>query len=186
MEGERLVKGSHIVAAQSWIDSRLGNGTFRKLTQHAGDNWKILLPVAWYEIDTLHTALESVAKRLDRSVEDITSEIARLNAESDLRSLYKMFMRVAQPHLVLSQTPRLWTTYVKFGSAFAVQNEKGHYIGQGDGFDERLLGWGCGCWFGFIPTAITIAGGKVALSRISKRWRQPDGTYSLQLEVTYQ
>ena len=186
MSTERLVKGSHILAAETWVDQRLGKGTLMKLTQHAGDNWKILLAVAWYEVDILHAALESVAKRLDRSVEDITAEIARLNAESDLRSLYKVFMRVAQPSLVLSQTPRLWSTYVKFGTAWAVQNEKGHYIGQCDGFDERLLGWGCGCWSGFIPTAITIAGGKVAQSRIAKRWRQPDGTYSLQLEVTYQ
>ena len=184
-ESERVVKGSHIVAAESWVDARLGHGAFRKLTEHAGDNWKILLPVAWYEIDTLHAALDAVAKRLDLSVEDITTEIARLNAESDLRSLYKVFLRVAQPQLVLSQTPRLRTTYVKFGSAWAVQNEKGHYIGQGDGFDERLLGWGCGCWRGFIPATIGVAGGRVALSRILKKWRQADGSYSVQFEVTY-
>jgi len=182
---DRVVKGSHIVAAETWVDARLGRGTFAKLTEGAGDNWKILLPVAWYELDPLHSALEVVARRLDRSVEDITTEIARLNAESDLRSLYRIFLRVAQPQLVLSQTPRLWTTYVKFAKAWAVQNEKGHYIGQGDGFDERTLGWACGCWFGFIPTAITLAGGRVALSRIAKRWRQADGTFSLQLEVTY-
>jgi len=185
MGSERLVQGSHVVAAETWVDSRLGNGTFRKLTQHAGDNWKILLPVAWYEIDTLHLALEAVAKRMDLSVEDITTEIARLNAESDLRSIYKIFLKVAQPQLVLSQTPRLWTTYVKFGSAWAVQNDKGHYVGQGDGFDERLLGWGCGCWRGFIPATIGVAGGRVALTRILKKWRQNDGTYSVQFEVTY-
>jgi hypothetical protein len=182
---ERLVKGSHIVAAQSWVDERLGSGTFNKLVQHAGDKWKILLPMGWYEIEPLHDALERVATRMDLSVEEVAAEIARLNAESDLRSIYKIFMRFAQPQLVLSQTPRLWTTYVKFGTAWALRNEKGHYVGQGDGFDERFLGWGCGCWFGFIPTAVSIAGGKVERSRISKRWRQPDGTYSLQLEVIY-
>src|SRR6187551_817284 len=138
---ERVVKGSHIVAAETWVDERLGRGTFGKLTEHAGDSWKLVLPMAWYDLDTLHGALEVVARRLDRSVEEITAEIARLNAESDLRSLYRVFMRVAQPQLVLSQTPRLWSTYVKFGQAWAVQNEKGHYIGQGDGFDERVLGW---------------------------------------------
>lgn len=184
--GERVVKGSHVIAAESWVDARLGGGTFRDLTKKAGDKWNIPLPIAWYEVDVLHTALEEVARRLDRSVEDIAAEVARLNAESDLRSIYKIFMRVAQPHLVLSQTPRLWSTYVKFGSAWAVKNEKGHYVGQGDGFDERVLGWACGCWFGFIPTAITIAGGRVDSSRIAKRWRQSDGTYSLQLEVLYQ
>jgi hypothetical protein len=186
VEAERVVKGSHVVVAEAWVDERLGRGTFKRLTENAGEHWQILLPMTWYDIDTLHDALEVAARRLDLSVEDITAEIARRNAEIDLRSIYKLFLRVAQPRRVLSLTPRLWNTYVKFGSAWAVQNDDGYYVGQGDGFDERLLGWGCGCWRGFIPATIQVAGGRVALSRILKKWRQPDGTYSVQFEVTYQ
>lgn len=183
---DRVVKGSHIVAAETWIDARLGAGAFKKLTEKAGQNWRIILPVAWYEIDVLHDALAAASGRLGLSVEDITTEIARLNAESDLRSIYKIFLRVAQPQRVLSMTPRLWTTYVRFGSAIAVKNDKGVYIGQGDGFDERLLDWGCGCWRGFIPATIKVAGGRVADARILKRWRQDDGTYSVQFQVVYE
>jgi len=182
---ERLVKGSHIVAASRWVDQQLGAGTFLSLTQHAGDNWKILLPMAWYEIDTLRDALEVAGKHLDRSIEDVTTEIATLNAETDLRSLYRVFLRVAQPQIVLSQTPRLWTTYVKFGSARAVQNEKGHYVGQGEGFDEKLLGWACGCWRGFIPATIIVAGGRVTDASITKKWRERNGTFSVQFQVKY-
>ncbi len=182
---ERLVKGSHVVAAESWVDARLGAGTFKKLTADAGEHWRIILPIAWYEIDVLQTALEDVSRRVNLSVEDITTEVARLNAEGDLRSIYKIFLRVAQPQRVLSMTPRLWTTYVRFGSALAVKNDPGHYIGQGDGFDERLIGWGCGCWRGFIPATITVAGGRVADARIIKRWQQSDGTYSVQFQVIY-
>jgi hypothetical protein len=183
---ERLVKGSHIVAAETWVDARLGKGTFKQLTQNAGQSWRIILPVAWYEIDVLHDALEDVSGRIGLSVEDITTQIARLNAESDLRSIYKVFLRVAQPQRVLSMTPRLWTTYVRFGNATAITNEKGLYVGQGDGFDQRLLGWGCGCWRGFIPATIQVAGGRVVDARIIKRWRQNDGTHSVQFQVVYE
>jgi hypothetical protein len=182
---ERLVKGSHILAASRWVDQQLGPRTFLSLTEQAGDNWKILLPMAWYEIDTLYQALETVGRRLGISVEDATTEIATLNAETDLRSLYRVFLRIAQPQLVLSQTPRLWTTYVKFGSARAVENEKGHYIGQGEGFDEQLLPWACGCWRGFIPAAITVAGGRVKEAKILRTWRERNGTHSVQLSVKY-
>jgi hypothetical protein len=182
---ERLVKGSHIVAAESWVDSRLGKGVFKSLTDQAGERWKIILPVAWYEIDVLQDALESVSRRVGVSVEDITTEVARLNAEGDLRSIYRVFLRVAQPQRVLSMTPRLWSTYVRFGSAQAIKNDDGHYIGQGDGFDDRLIGWGCGCWRGFIPATIAVAGGRVADARIIKRWQQSDGTYSVQFQVLY-
>lgn len=182
---ERLVKGSHIVAAESWVDSRLGKGTFKSLTHGAGERWRIILPVAWYEVDVLQAALESVSRQVGLGVEDITAEVARLNAEGDLRSIYKVFLRVAQPQRVLSMTPRLWTTYVRFGSAKAIKNEEGHYIGQGDGFDERLMAWGCGCWRGFIPATIAVAGGRVVDARIIKRWQQADGTHSVQFEVIY-
>jgi hypothetical protein len=183
---ERLVKGSHIVAAETWVDTRLGKGTFKQLTENAGQSWRIILPVAWYEIDVLQDALEAVSGRVGLSVEDITTQIARLNAESDLRSIYKVFLRVAQPERVLSMTPRLWTTYVRFGKATAITNEKGSYVGQGDGFDQRLLGWGCGCWRGFIPATIQVAGGRVVDARIIKRWRQNDGTHSVQFQVVYE
>jgi hypothetical protein len=183
---ERVVKGSHIVAAETWVDARLGKGTFKQLTEKAGQNWHIILPIAWYQIDVLHDALEDVSGRVGLSVEDITAEIARLNAESDLRSIYKVFLRVAQPQRVLSMTPRLWTTYVRFGNATAITNEKGLYVGQGDGFDQRLLDWGCGCWRGFIPATIQVAGGRVVDARIIKRWRQNDGTHSVQFQVVYE
>lgn len=182
---EKLVKGSHIVAASRWVDQQLGPGTFLSLTDRYGDNWRILLPMAWYEVELLQQALDLAGRRLGRSVEDMTTEIATLNAETDLRSLYKVFLRVAKPQLVLTQTPRLWTTYVKFGSARAVHNEQGHYIGQGEGFDERLLGWGCGCWRGFIPATIIVAGGRVTAANITKKWRERNGTFSVQFEVKY-
>jgi hypothetical protein len=185
MAEERLVKGSHVAQAERWVDERLGKGSFKQLTSGGGENWQIILPMAWYPVDVLEAALEQVSGQLRVSVEDITTEVARANAEADLTSIYRVFLRVAQPQRVLSMTPRLWTTYVKFGSALAVENEKGHYIGQGDGFDERILGWACGCWRGFIPATITVAGGHVDSERIIRRWRQPDGRYSVQFEVSY-
>ena len=118
-------------------------------------------------------------------VEDISTEVCRLNAERDLTSIYRLFLRAAQPKIVLGQTPKLWRTYVSFAEARAVLNEKGHYIGQGDGIDEQILPWACGCWLGFIPTAIQLAGGKDIRARIIKKWREADGTYSVQLEVHY-
>lgn len=185
MTEERLVKGSHITQAERWVDARLGKGTFKELTSSAGENWQIILPMAWYEVDVLEAALEQVSSKLRLSVEDITTEVARANAEADLTSIYRVFLRVAQPQRVLSLTPRLWTTYVKFGSASAIENERGHYIGQGDGIDERLLAWACGCWRGFIPATITVAGGSIDNERIIRRWRQADGRFSVQFEVSY-
>jgi hypothetical protein len=179
------VKGSHVLQMQKWIDERLGDGTFADFMKGAPGDWAIILPMAWYDINILHSALAEMCRRAKVSVEDAAGLIARRNAAADLTSLYRFFMRVAQPQRLLTYTPRLWRTYVSFAEATAIRNEKGHYIGQGDGLDENLVPWACGCWAGFIPCAIELAGGRHVRSRIIKRWQNADRTYSIQLEVLY-
>lgn len=181
----RTVKGSHVLQVKQWIDERVGIGTFSELTKHAPENWSIILPMTWYEVDILHNALAEACKKTRVSMEEAATQIARRNAAADLTSLYRFFMRVAQPQRLLTHTPRLWRTYVNFADASAVKNEDGHYVGQGDGLDEELVAWACGCWAGFIPLAVELAGGKDVRSRIIKRWRNGNGKYSLQLEVFY-
>lgn len=39
MMQDRTVKGSHVIQAKDWIDSRLGPGTFGQLTKAGGDRW---------------------------------------------------------------------------------------------------------------------------------------------------
>jgi hypothetical protein len=181
----RSVKGSHIVQAQEWVDRRLGAGTFQELTRQGGASWSAVLPMGWYDVDVLNAALRVAAQRLGSSLEDIVTEIASSNAERDLTSIYRVFLRVAQPQRVLAQTPRLWRTYVSFGEAAALRNEQGYYLGQGTGFSAELLEWACGCWRGFIPTTIELAGGRNIRARILERGRESDGSHSVRLEVTY-
>jgi uncharacterized protein (TIGR02265 family) len=181
----RQVKGSHVRQAQEWVDTRLGANAFSELTKHAGPDWAVILPVGWYDVDVLNKALRAASLQLRVSVEDMVTEIARKNAERDLTSIYRAFLRVAQPHRVLSQTPRLWRTYVNFADARAVENAKGYYVGEGWGFSKDLVDWACGCWRGFIPATIVVAGGQQVKGRILERTRQGDGTYSVRFEVRY-
>jgi hypothetical protein len=181
----RTVKGSHVLQVKAWIDRHLGTDLFGELTKHAGEHWAVILPVAWYEVDVVNEVMHQASQRSGISVEEISTEVCQLNAERDLTSIYRIFLRVAQPQRVLDQTPKLWRTYVSFAEARAIRNDKGHYVGQGDGYSEELVDWACGCWLGFIPTTIRLAGGKSPRSRIVRKWRGSDGTFSVQLEVLY-
>jgi hypothetical protein len=137
------------------------------------------------EIDILLHALEQVAARMRMSVEDVTTEIAARNAEEDLATIYRVFLRIAQPQTVLGLTPRLWRTYVNFATARAVLNEKTHYIGRGEGFSPELIEWAAGCWRGFIPAAIRMAGGRNPRGAVTRRSRMPTGLYTIEFEVHY-
>jgi hypothetical protein len=180
----QCVKGSHVIQAVGWIDTRMGAGTFKRLTERGGARWRSPLPGSWYEIDVLLEALSVVCKQLNMPLETVTAEIARLNAEHDLTSLYRFFLRLAQPQRLLSFTPRLWSTYVSFGGAVSITNEPGLFVGQGVDIPAHLLDWAAGGWIGFIPTAIEVAGGRDVKPRIVER--KPDGDHStLKLEVRY-
>jgi hypothetical protein len=182
----RKTKGSHVMQAREWIDAKLGAGTFTSLVQGKGaiDN-PILLPGTWYDVLPLVEALEVVGKQVNRSVHDMTAEIARQNALRDLTTMYRVFLRIAAPVRVMSFTPRLWGNYVAFGQASAIRNEPTHYIGECSGVPSRLLDWASGAWCGFVPAAIEVAGGKDAVGRITGVWREPGDMRRLQCEVRY-
>ncbi len=186
--GSYRCKGSHVVQSRAWINQRLGEGAFEALVEGNGPPWTANLLVAtWYDVGPLNQALKQVAKKLGRTVVDITREIARQNALNDLRTIYRIFLSMAAPVRVMGFTPQLWSTYVKFGQATAIRNEPGHYIGECRGIPGELLDWVCGAWLGFVPTTIEVAGGKNVRSAISQRWIDPpgSGTYCIQCEVIY-
>ena len=182
-------KGSHVVQARIWVNERLGEGTFEQLISDSGPPWNApLLPSTWYDVGPLTKALKHVAAKLGRNVQDVTREIARRNALNDLKTLYRVFLSIAAPVRVMTFTPQLWSTYVKFGEAKAVKNDQGHYIGECSGVPAAYLDWACGAWLGFVPTTIEVAGGKDVQGRIIKRWSENEagGIYTLQCEITYQ
>jgi hypothetical protein len=166
-------KGSHIAQALALVDRQLGPGAFLKLADRFGadHSWDTVLVNEWYDAMVLNQVLQVVSYQLKRSVEALTTDIARQNALQDLTSIYRMFMRIAEPVRLLRFTPQLWRNYVSFGDSSAHRNELGHYIGGTTGVPESLLEWVAGDWLGFIPTAIELAGGKIVSAQIVERER---------------
>ena len=186
--GEYRCKGSHVVQSRRWVNERLGEGTFEALVAPAGGVWQANFLVAtWYDVGPLNHALKQVGKRIGESVENITREITRQNALHDLRSIYRIFVSIAAPVRVMSFTPQLWSTYVKFGEAKAVKNDPGHYIAECKGIPGEYLDWACGAWLGFVPTTIEVAGGRNLKARIADRMVEPPGSqmYTIRCEIKY-
>ncbi|HZS41402.1 MAG TPA: hypothetical protein VFF06_31450 [Polyangia bacterium] len=180
------VKGTHVLMARQWIDAQLGEGEFLKRIEERPSDWpKVLLPASWYDVDPMNHALRSAARALGRTVEDVATDISRSNARHDLTTVYRAFLRVAGPHLVMNATALLWRNYVNFGDAQKVVNERGHYVGECRGIPTRLLEWACGAWLGFVPTAIELAGGKRCSARIVETRVETSELSALRMEVRY-
>lgn len=171
------VKGTHINQVRVWIDKHLGASTFATLTAQLPETkgWPgVVLAGSWYDVEPLQALLMVASTRTRKSVEMIATEIAEMNAKADLTSVYRAFLRLAGPPATLAATAMLWKNYVAFGIARAVKNEKGDYAGECAGIPRHLLAWACGCWLGFIPTAITLSGGRNCVGEIVSRRRQDD------------
>jgi hypothetical protein len=187
MGDELKCKGAHVIIVRDWIDARLGTGTFAKLAasnQHLAN--RVILPGVWYDLDPLIDVLVEASKRTDKSVDDITAEVAKQNALQDLKTMYRAFMRILHPVNVMRFTPQLWRNYVHFGEAKVLKNEPTHYVAECARLPERALDWACGGWRGVIPTAIAVSGGKNALGQVILRERVGSGLQRLVFEVKYE
>jgi hypothetical protein len=172
--------------ARRWVDERLGEGAFTGQAKAIGAEWGgVILPGSWYDVAPLCEVLTWASGKANRSLQDVTAELATRNAREDLSTIYRVFLRLASPVRLLSMTPTLWRNYVKFGEGVAVRNTPGHYIGECTGVPERFFDWAVGCWFGFMPVAIEMAGGKGARARVIDRSLKPGGDCRFQIEIKY-
>lgn len=186
-EPKYTVKGTHVLMARKWVDQKLGEGTFTKMAS-AKAELPVFLPSSWYPVAPIAYAIQMAARELRISVEDASTEIAEQNARTDLTTVYRAFLRVAGPHMVMNATTSLWRNYVAFADAKKVENVPGRFLGECRDIPNDLLDWACGCWRGFVPTAIQLAGGKNCKHKIVQRGPQ-EGSKEfswLQLEVLYQ
>lgn len=184
------VKGTHVIATKAWVDQRCGTGFFERTWKSGSADYPTsILAASKHDVYAVNRVMCAAAKQLNMSVEEVATKIAESNARKDLNTVYQAFLKAARPQLMLNATPLLWRTYVSFGEAVKITNEQGHYVGEGRRLPEELLGWSRGCWLGFIPTAIELAGGRIRSSSITLCRRHEDpahqGHFRLQLEVHY-
>lgn len=176
-KGSFSVKGTHLLTSRAWVDARLGEGSFAKLEAEVRAPWDArVLPSGWYDVFALVRIITKVTKPLEMDVMKAVSEIATINAQQDLTTIYRAFLRLAGPRGLLNATPTLWRNYVAFGEVKKLTNEAGLHIAELYGVPDELLDWACGCWDGFIPTAVTLAGGTSPALTIDARGADPTAT----------
>ncbi len=158
-------KGTHIAKAKFVIDERLGKGTYQRLAEAAGGNasWVSPLAMNWYSAPLLCEILTAAAAKMDTTLQQLTTDIATLNAKDDLKTIYRFFMTVIGPVKVLGRSPQMYATYINFGRSENSRNEAGVFEGIVADVPGHLVPWVMGATHGFLPAACAAAGGKGAV-----------------------
>lgn len=184
-------KGTHVLKAREWIDGKLGPGSFERIVrgqEEVDASWNPISPVMWYSVPVLCQVLAVAGAEVGLSLQETSKAVAELNAQHDLRTLYKFFMSVLGPVKVMSQTSQMFRTYVNFGEVRVTRNVHGIFEGEAVGIPHRLTPWFNGITLGFLPQAIAAAGGRSPVAEILGGIRdQRDSTlYTVRYVVRYQ
>jgi hypothetical protein len=192
--GHLMCKGTHARQVQIWVDERLGPGAFDRIVAvHASAEsrhaWQRLVVGGWYDAAVLISVVEDAAKAAGVSVEETAEAIARRNARADLKTVYRVFMKVLSPVPVLAFLPQIWRQYFRFGSVEILENRAGYVALGTEAIPTRFVPWVCGGWRGFLPETILAAGGHepcISGPRINSTGGSTDGAWSVRVEATYE
>jgi hypothetical protein len=185
MRGDFRCKGTHVIQIRNWIDRKVGPGAFdRLLLERTGRVPEPVLVGGWYDTFQMIGTIEAAAALTDMKLEDVVTEIATQNARNDLKTVYRVFLRILAPVRVLSMLPRIWRQYFSFGEVVVLANEPGTIVLETRQIPTPLTPWVVGGWRGFLPETIRASGGVIDRALTVHTTTQGD-TSTVRVEAHY-
>jgi len=99
------------------------------------------LASSWYDILPMLPLGAAVARLVGMPLDDFLRFRTRLQAESDMRGVYKVLLHFVTVESLALRIPRIANTYYDFGSADARVLAPGHVESRRTGVPEFLLPW---------------------------------------------
>jgi hypothetical protein len=110
-----LTKGIGFRNVRSFAVTRFGDDGFERVLKAVSPEdrraLESIIPVGWYEL-ALYTRLIHCLNRLyGRGDFSLLDELGRYEARQDLTTVHRLFMRVANPGLILEKSMELWRRF---------------------------------------------------------------------------
>lgn len=115
---------------------------------------------ATYDLFPILDIGQAAARRMGVEWLDFVRSGARIQAERDLKGIYRLFLKVASPRIIASRLPRIIIQYFTFGSVSGAFASDKTYDASVNGIPRPFVPWIGACAEGFIPTAMAAAGAK--------------------------
>ena len=123
------VKGSALKASLAFLEAKLGRDKARAVLVKLPDYDRNILesPIMqsnWYEFSLLAKLMDAAAPEIGPAgPRGLAWEMGRFSADFGLKGLYRIFLKVADPHYVIRKSSQLFTTYYDSGEMAAEQVE---------------------------------------------------------------
>jgi hypothetical protein len=132
------------------------------------------LASSWYDILPMLPLGAASARLAGMPLDDFLRFRTRLQAESDMRGVYKVLLHFVTVEALALRIPRIASTYYDFGSADARLLAPGHVESRRSGVPEFLLPWHNPVSETYMEQVISLGGGKSPSVKVTRVER--DGT----------
>ena len=122
---------------------------------------RAIVPVGWYDLSLYARLLRTLEKVHGRNDLSLLAELGYYSAQQDLTTIHRLFMRVANPGLIMDKATQLWRRFHDTGIWHIQRPSSTSVIGT-------LAGWGvvdaalCREITGYIQGIVEVGNGKDA------------------------
>jgi hypothetical protein len=149
------VKGTSIAARLDYVRRRGGDEAVIAILNELSDKPEVeqirvtgALKSAWYPFRMFVELIEAIDRKFGRGdgslVQDLGAEVAR----TDLKTVYKIFYRIASPNFIVTKATQVWNRYYDSGELMSLQNDDGRIRLELRNFEtphwvhcQSVMGW---------------------------------------------
>ncbi len=149
------VKGTSIAARLDWVRRHGGDEAVAAVLAQLSDQKEVeqirvtgALKSAWYPYRMFIELIEAIDRRFGKGDGSLIPTLGGEVARADLKTVYKVFFKLASPNFIVEKATQVWSRYYDSGSLVTRQNDPGHVIIEMRDFVQphrahclSVLGW---------------------------------------------
>lgn len=120
-------RGTVLVALKDFVRAQFGEDGWDRLLDALDDADRLLveLPtsISWYDIELVCRALGALDQVLGKNDRSLVEQFGRFEAERDLTTIQRVFLRMASPAWVVEKVGQYWRRFADFGE-WNIQRER--------------------------------------------------------------
>lgn len=162
------IKGSAVRSSLAYLEDRLGKDGLKKVLAVLPEQDRKILESAilqsnWYELSVLLRLMDAAEMSVSSAgLHGLAWDMGRFSADFGLKGIYRVFMRVADPHFIIRKSSEVFSTYYDSGVMAAEKVDSRHAVLRLTAFNQPHKAF-CDRLCGFMQRSLEISGCEAVL-----------------------
>ncbi len=123
-----MTKGVGFINVRAFASARFGEASWQRVLRALTSDEQLdlleIIPMGWYDLALYARLIRVLDREFGKGDLSLLEQLGRYEATKDLTTLHRLFMRVANPGLILAKTTQLWRRFHDTGSWDVVREDK--------------------------------------------------------------